>query len=137
MSPRDYSPVAIASAVSNDNSWGLPVTLSIQCRGGRTDMVLASGSFAHQAERYTISYIIADGREVTVSTIAPPSGMGIALKGDVVGLLQALPAKGSIVFRIVADGMPTLEGRYALPALKGTLQRLAGPCKWPDPTRPH
>src|SRR5262249_36658864 len=35
-SPVDYSPVAIAIVSSNDAIWGLPMSLSIQCRGGRT-----------------------------------------------------------------------------------------------------
>ncbi|GEP58859.1 hypothetical protein RSO01_60250 [Reyranella soli] len=130
-SPVDYSPVAIATEESKDAIWGSPIKLSIQCRRGRTDAVFSGVSVMGQPEDYAISYSIDDDRPVQVAVMAPPSGRGIALKGDVVGLLQALPAEGTLVFRITARPGPTLESRYALPALKSTLGRLARPCRWP------
>ena len=134
MSPLDYSPVAIATAESRDTIWGSPIKLSIQCRGGRTDVVFSGASVTGRPEAYVISYSIDGERTAQIVAMAPPSGRGIALRGDVVGFLQALPAEGSVAFRIAAPVGPTLEGRYALPALKAALGRLARPCEWPAPS---
>ena len=41
-SPLDYAPVIIASTLSSDRANGQATQLSIQCRRGRTDLVIAS-----------------------------------------------------------------------------------------------
>src|SRR5262249_43713612 len=41
-SPFDYSPIAIATATANGGPDNVAVQLSIQCRGGRTDLVVLS-----------------------------------------------------------------------------------------------
>jgi len=130
MSPIDYSPVAIATAAPQVPQSDLQVKLSIQCRGGRTDLVFA-GPLAVRSDAYTLSYSIDDGRASALPTAAQPSGSGIAVKGDAVGFVRSLPRDGTLVFRLAAQASPLLESRYALPALQSTLDRLAGPCRWP------
>ena len=129
-SPIDYSPVAIATASSSAGPDGV-LQLSVQCRGGRTEMVIRSAPLMRRAEDHVVSYVINDGPQVTVTTELSSSGSGIAMKGDVAGFLKSLPEQGAIAFRVADRQAETLEGRYDLPGIKALVARLAGPCKWP------
>jgi hypothetical protein len=133
-SPFDYSPIAIATASTSSGPDGAALQLSIQCRGGGTELVLASASL--RGEGYTVTYCIDDGGPVQVATGTPASRTGLAIKGDVVRLLAALPDHGTISFRIAAQQGASIEGRYALASLNAVLKRLAGPCKWPVVAQP-
>ena len=105
--------------------------LSIQCRGGRTDLVIGGPAVTRRVEDYVVSYGVNDGQPVMVAVGAPAFGTGVALKGDVVRLLASLPDRGEVFFRITARQGGALEGRYALGGLRVVLDRLAVPCKWP------
>jgi hypothetical protein len=129
-SPLDYSPIAIASATAKAGPDGAFLQLSIQCRGGRTELVLVSPSLVPQREDYAVSYSINDAAPVLVSTGASQSGTGLAIRGDVVQLLTALPERGQIAFRAGPRQGKAVEGRYALPNLKAVVSKLAAPCNW-------
>jgi hypothetical protein len=130
-SPLDYTPVAIATASASDGPDGSPLQLSIQCRGGRTELVISGPALTRRAEDYLVSYGVNDGQPVVVATGTPASGTGVAVRGDVVRLLASLPDRGEVAFRVTARQGAALEGRYALAGLKVVLERLAVPCKWP------
>jgi hypothetical protein len=130
-SPIDYTPVAIATASSSKGPDDPTMRLSIQCRGGRTDLVIDSPSLTHRVEEYVVSYGVNEAKPVVLVVNAAASGTGVAIMGDVVRLLASLPAKGEITFRVTDRQGGTLEGRYALDGLKVLLGRLAIPCKWP------
>lgn len=129
-SPIDYSPVAIATASSSTGPDGV-LQLSIQCRGGRSEMVIRSAPLMRRAEDHVVSYAVNDAPPVTVTSGLSLSGSGIGLKGDVAGFLMSLPAEGAIAFRVADRQGRTLEGRYDLAGIKALVARLAGPCKWP------
>jgi hypothetical protein len=126
-SPVDYTPITKATAWSS----GAAMQLSLQCRGGRTDLVIDGPTLARRAEDYVVSYAVNSDQPVAVAAGTPASGTGVALKVDVVPLLASLPDRGDITFRVAARQGTALEGRYALTGLKSVLERLAGPCKWP------
>jgi hypothetical protein len=129
-SPIDYSPVATATASSSAGPDGV-LQLSVQCRGGRTEMVIRSAPLMRRTEDHVVSYSINDGPPVTVTIALSSSGSGIALKGDVAAFLKSLPAEGAIAFRVADRQGETLEGRYDLAGIKALVARLTGPCKWP------
>ena len=130
-SPIDYTPVAIATASASDGPDGSPLQLSIQCRGGRTELVIGGPALTRRGEDYLVSYVVNDGQPVVVATGTPASGTGVAVRGDVVRLLASLPDRGEVAFRVTARQGAAQEGRYALAGLKVVLDRLAVPCKWP------
>ena len=130
-SPLDYTPVAIATASSGGPEGDSLMQLSIQCRGGRTEVVIAGPALTRRAEEYLVSYRVDDGQPATLTVGTPASGAGIAVKGDVVRLLVSLPDSGDVAFRVTARQGAALEGRFALGGLKRVLDRLAVPCKWP------
>jgi hypothetical protein len=130
-SPLDYTPVAIATASSSGGPDGATLQLSIQCRGGRTDLVIAGPALTRRGENYVVSYAVDDGQPVVVAAGTPASGTGVAIKGDVVRLLASLPERGDVTFRLAARQGAAVEGRYALAGLKTVRDRLTVPCKWP------
>ena len=130
-SPLDYTPVAIATASSSSEPGGGTVQLSIQCRGGRTDLVIGGPTVMGRVEDYVVSYGVNDSQPVVLEVGAPAFGTGVALKGDVVRLLASLPDRGDVFFRIAVRQGEALEGRYALGGLRVVLDRLAVPCRWP------
>jgi hypothetical protein len=130
-SPVDYTPVVIATASSGGGPDGVTLQLSIQCRGGRTDLVIAGPVLTRRAEDYLVSYGVDDSRLVVVAAGTPASGTGLAVKGDVVRLLASLPDRGEVAFRVTTRQGAALEGRYALAGLKTVLDRLAVSCRWP------
>jgi hypothetical protein len=130
-SPLDYTPVAVATASSSDGPDGATMQLSIQCRGGRTDLAIGGPTLTLRAEDYVVSYAINDGQPVVVAASTPASGNGLAIRRDVVRLLASLPDRGDIAFRVIPRQGAALEGRYALASLKILLDRMAVPCRWP------
>jgi hypothetical protein len=136
-SPLDYTPVAIATASSRAGPDGATMQLSIQCRGGRTDLVIGDPALTLRAEDYVVSYAVNDSQPAVVAAGTAASGTGIALRGDVVRLLASLPDRGDLAFRVTNRQGAMLEGRYALAGLKTLLARLAVPCKWPTVGAPR
>ena len=123
-SPVDYSPVAIASTSTST------LQLSIQCRGGRSEMVIASPRWPLRADRHGVSYRLDDGAPIPIGVGPSISGQGIALRGDVSRFLLTLPERGEVTFRVTAREGDALEARFALAGLKALHGRMAGPCKW-------
>jgi hypothetical protein len=130
-SPLDYTPIAIATASSTVGPDGSPMQVSIQCRSGRTELVVAGPALTRRAEDYAVSYNIDKGEPVVVAAGTPASGPGVAVRGDVVRLLAALPERGVIAFAVAARQGAALEGRFDLASLKIVREKLAVPCKWP------
>jgi hypothetical protein len=129
-SPVDYTPIILATASSSAPN-GTAMQISIQCRGGRTDVVIDGPTLTRRGEDYVISYAVNGSQPAEVAAGSPASGTGVAIRGDVVPLLASLPDRGDITFRVASRQATALEGRYSLTALKAVLDRLAGPCKWP------
>ena len=69
-SPVDYTPVVAASTFSRGGSDGSSMQLSIHCRAGRTELVVA-GPAVRSGEDYAISYRINDDRPVQL-VAGPP-----------------------------------------------------------------
>jgi hypothetical protein len=130
-SPLDYTPVAIAIALSRGGPDGAVLQLSIQCRGGRTDLVIKATALTGRSEDLVVSYVVNNGQPVVVAAGASASGAGVTVRGDVARLLASLPDRGEISFHVAPRQGAALDGRYDLASLKSVRVRLAGPCKWP------
>jgi hypothetical protein len=133
-SPVDYAPVTIASAWSNADADGRAIQLSIQCRRGRTDLVILSPAFTGRVDEARVSYDIDGAEPIPLPSSPAPAGGGVAIKGDVVRLLTSLPARGELGVHVTQPRGVKLDGRYALSAFSTALKRLAAPCKWPSRT---
>jgi hypothetical protein len=130
-SPLDYSPVAIARPTSTGmDPRGLQI--SIQCRAGRSELVLTAGSpFARRPEEYLFTYSANGSAPVALPLAAATTGPGLAVRADPDRVLNALPPTGGVTFRLVQPNGPSVETRYALGQLKAVTLRIAVPCRWP------
>ena len=66
-SPVDYTPIVTATTFSRGGSNGSAMQLSIHCRGGRTELVVAGPAVSRSSEDYAISYRINDGQPVQLA----------------------------------------------------------------------
>jgi hypothetical protein len=131
-SPLDYAPVTIASAWSNAAVEGQAMQVSIQCRRGRTDLLIFSPALTGRVEQALVSYAVDGAQPIPLASAPAPAGTGIAIKGDVVRLLTSLPPRGEVEFHVAQSQGAPLDGQYNLPALSTVLDRLIAPCKWPS-----
>jgi hypothetical protein len=130
-SPVDYAPVVTATAASRGGSDGSSMQLSIRCRGGRTELVVAGPAVSRSGQDYAISYRINDDQPVQLAAGSPSFGTGAAFTGDVVRLLQSLPEEGDITVRLSARNGAAQDGHFLLGGLKTVREKVAAACKWP------
>jgi hypothetical protein len=131
-SPVNYTPIVSATALSTGGSDGSSMQLSIHCRGGRTELVVAGPAVSRSSVDYVIFYRVNDGQQVQLAGGSPSFGTGVAFTGDIVRLLQSLPENGHIAVRISARGSAAQDGRFSLGGLKTVREKLAAACKWPS-----
>jgi hypothetical protein len=131
-SPVDYRPIITATTSSHGGPNGSSMQLSIQCRGGRTELVVAGPAVSRSGADYAISYRINDGQPVQLAAGSPSSGTGAAFTGDVVRLLQSLPEEGDIAVRLSTRTGAAQEGHFLFGGLKMVREKVAVACKWPQ-----
>src|SRR5882762_9621449 len=130
-SPVDYTPIVTATTPSRGGSNGSSMQLSIQCRGGRTELVVAGPAVSRSSADYAISYRINGGQPVQLAAGSPSFGTGAAFTGDVVRLLQSLPDEGDIPVRLSTRTGAAQDGPFLLGGLKMVREKVAAACKWP------
>src|SRR5438552_18925106 len=130
-SPVDYTPIVTATTSSRGGSNGSSMQLSIRCRGGRTELVVAGPAVSRGSADYAISYRINDGQPVQLAAGSPSFGTGAAFTGDIVRLLQSFPEEGDIAVRLATRTGAAQDGYFLLGGLKMVREKVAGACKWP------
>jgi len=135
VSPLDYSPIAIATATAPAGADGATMSLSVQCRGGRTDMVVAGAAIQRGPEDATVAYMVNAGPPVPVAVGVAPSGKGLAFRLDTVSLVASLPNDGDMTVRVAGRQGGAVEGKFSLAGLAKARAKIAAPCKWPPAAR--
>ena len=130
-SPVDYSPVVTATTSSVGGSDGAAMQLAIRCRKGRTEVTVAGPALSRSANEYVISFQLNADTPMQLAAAAPSFGPGVALGGDVVKLLSALPADGHIVVRLSAGTGQVQDGQFLLSGFENVRKKMAAACKWP------
>jgi hypothetical protein len=131
-SPVDYSPIATATTSSlSIAGGGPPMRLSIRCRGGRTELTVAGPAITGRGDDHFISYRVNGGRPVQLAGVTPASGDGVAFKGDVVALLQSLPAEGELVVRVFDLSGHAQDAIFSLDGLEALRAKIGATCRWP------
>jgi hypothetical protein len=131
-SPVDYTPFIVAVTPSLDGAEGPAMRLSIYCRNGRTELVVAGPPLSGRGEDYIVSYRVNGDQPAQTAGGTPSSGTGVAFKGDVVRLLQALPEAGEIAIRLSPRTGVARDGKFSIGGLKMVREKLAAACKWPQ-----
>jgi hypothetical protein len=130
-SPVDYSPIATATTSSRSGPGESAMQLSIRCRGGRTELVLAGPDISHGGGDDAISYRVNDNPAVQVAAAVPAFGPGVAFAGDVVRLLQSLPDHGELLVLLSPRGGTAHDGTFSLAGLDAARAKMAAACRWP------
>jgi hypothetical protein len=131
-SPVDYSPIATATTSSRSVAGSdEAMRLSIRCRGGRTELTVAGPAITGRGDEYFLSYRVNGGRPVQSAGLAPAFGDGVAFKGDIVALLQSLPAEGEFFVRIFALSGKALDAIFSLDGLETLRAKIGATCRWP------
>ena len=130
-SPVDYSPIATATASSRKVAGAPAMLLTIRCRGGRTELVVAGPDITGPGDNYFISYRVNGGPSVQLAGAVAALGDGVAFKGDVAALLQSLPGNGELVVRLFPVSGSEFEGIFSLDGLEALRARIGATCKWP------
>ena len=131
VSPVDYTPMVVATTSYRRGADTL-MLLSIYCRGGRTELVVAGAAVDRSGENYAISYRINDDQPVKLAAAAPSFGKGAAFKTDAVRLLQSFPERGGIAVRLSTAADAVLDGYFFLGGLKAVRAKVATACRWPQ-----
>lgn len=127
-SPVDYSPIvtATSSAVG-----GSDLQLTIYCRKGRTDVIVAGPTVSRNVNEYAVSFQVNAEPPTQLTAASPPFGSGVVFGGDVVQLLKSLPDDGQIVVRLSARTGAVQEGHFLLSGFRNVREKLGAACKWP------
>jgi hypothetical protein len=132
-SPVDYSPVATATTLSDDGTSESAMKLSIRCRGGRTELVVAGPGISGRGNDYAIFYRVNDGQQVQIAAAPPASGAGVAFGGDVIRLLQSLPDAGSLSVHLAPRTGTAVDGTFSLGGWETVRAKMIVACKWSHP----
>ncbi|WP_065752158.1 hypothetical protein [Bradyrhizobium paxllaeri] len=132
-SPVDYSPVAIATILSHDGAVESAMKLSIHCRRGRTELVVAGPDIRGRGNDYAVSYRVNDGQQVQIAAALPVSGAGVAFGGDVIRLLQSLPDAGSLSVHLAHRTGAAVDGTFSLGGWEAVRAKMIVACKWSHP----
>ena len=137
-SPVDYSPVATATTSARGGAGESGMKLSIRCRGGRNELVVAGPGVPGRGDYYAISYRVNDGQGLQIAAVVPTSGIGVAFGGDVARLLQSLPDGGSLSIHLTSRMGTALDAVFSLGGLEAVRAKMATACRWPHPaTKPN
>jgi len=131
MSPVDYSAIATATTLSRSGTDESPMQLSIRCRAGRTELVLAGPAISRRGGDDAIYYRVNDRPAVQVAAVSPAFGLGVLFGGDVVRLLQSLPDNGEIIILLSSRSGTAYDGTFSLAGLDTVRAKMAAACKWP------
>jgi hypothetical protein len=131
-SPLDYAPIVVANTLSREGRENSAMQLSVSCRAGRTELVVAGPGISGKTEDYHVSYRIDGNEPVQILAGEPSFGAGAAFKVDVVRLFQSFPEHGAIVVRLALRNGAIREGSFSLDGLKAVRDKLAAACKWPQ-----
>ncbi len=129
-SPVDYTPIVVAIRRALAEHDSAIAQLSVHCRSGRTDLVLA-GPAVVPVDVAAISLRAGAGEPVTLAAAAPASGPGVAIRGDVVAVLRSLPEGGNLTVQIATRRGGTYEGRFSLQGLAVVRNKVSAACQWP------
>ncbi|WP_373851941.1 hypothetical protein [Bradyrhizobium sp.] len=137
-SPLDYSPVATATTASRDGIGESGMTLSIRCRGGRSELIVGGSRVSGRTDGYALAYRINDGPPQQINATVPASGTGVAFGGDVTRLLQSLPDSGSLAIHLAPRTGAAVDAVFPLGGLDAVRAKISAACKWPQPAaRPN
>lgn len=131
-SPIDYSPLVTALIRSTSQVKDAPNTLTIRCRGQRTDLVIHTDGVwrAPRGSEMQGAYQINDQPAVSQRWMLSADGKNATNKDDVVGLLQALPDGARFTINIADQTGPSHQATFRLESWDAVRSKIGKACQW-------
>jgi hypothetical protein len=131
-SPVDYSPLVTALIRSTSQGKDAPNTLTVRCRGQRTELVVRTDAAwgATRGRELYGGYQINDERAVGQLWILSSDGKTAAYKGDPVGLLQSVPDGALLKINMVEPSNPSYTAVFRLDGWDAVRKKVGAACKW-------
>jgi hypothetical protein len=133
-SPVDYSPFISAVIHSTSSVEDAPDTLTVRCRGRRTELLLGTdGTWrVPGAGEVQVNYQINDQPFVRLQWVVSADGKTVSYKGDAVGLLRSLPEGVRLKISIFDRQGLGQEATFQLAGFDSVRTKIGLACKWPS-----
>jgi hypothetical protein len=133
-SPVDYSPLITAVISSTSSVKDTPNTLTVSCRGSRTELLLRTERRwrATRASEVQVDYQINDQPFVRLQWTVSADGKTFSYKDDAVGLLRSLPEGARLKISVFDRQGLGQEATFQLTGLDGVRKKIGLACKWPS-----
>jgi hypothetical protein len=132
-SPVDYSPQLTAVIVPDSAAEGAPSSLTIRCRGGRTELLVGSNvslpSFGGNELR--VGYRVNDGPVAQQQAVAIAAGNSVLVRGDIVALVRSWPDNARITIQIHHQQGTSNGSVFHVGEFTAVRQRIGTVCRWP------
>jgi hypothetical protein len=135
-SPIDYSPLVTALIRSRSQVKDAPSTLTIRCRGHRTELLVRTdGAWGTtRGNELRGEYQINDQRTVGQQWILSSDGRTATYKDDPVALLQSLPDGARLKISMADRASPAHEATFRLDGWDAVRKKIGTACKWAPTT---
>ena len=127
-SPVDYPPIATATTVLAAARPAMQLT--IRCRGGRTELVVAGPPTTVAGDNYFISYRVNGGQSVRLRQ-APQRLGRRCVQRRVVRCCSRFPTKGKSPSASLTLTGAAVDGIFSLGGLKTVRDKIGAASKWP------
>ena len=131
-SPVDYSPLVTALIRSTSQVKDAPNTLTIRCRGQRTELLVRTdGAWGTtRGNELHGEYQINDQRTVGQQWILSSDGKTATYKDDPVGLLQSLPDGARLKINVADRSSSTHEATFHFDGWDAVRKKIGTACNW-------
>ncbi len=134
MSPLDYSPQVAATMVSRLSTGNAPASLTIGCRGQRTEISIGTaGSWrAAIGDDIRVAYRMNGEDEILERWAVAEDGRSAHYRGDAVKFLDQLRDNGQLSIRVIDGHGPTPPTAFVLTGLEAVRRKVTQVCRAPS-----
>jgi hypothetical protein len=130
-SPVDYSPLVTAVIHSTSSVKDAPNTLTVRCRGLRTELLLRTQG-AWRASEVQVDHQVSDQPFVRLQWTVSADGKTASYKDDAVALLRSLPEGARLKISVFDRQALGQEATFQLTGLDSVRKKIGLACKWPS-----
>ena len=133
-SPVDYSPLVTAVIHSTSSAKDAPNTLTVRCRGLRTELLLRTqGAWrASRVSEVQVDYQVNDQPFVRLQWTVSADGKAASYKDDAIALLRSLPEGARLKISVFDGQALSQEATFQLTGLDSVRKKIGLACKRPS-----
>lgn len=131
-SPVDYTPMVTAAIRVPSNVQDAPSTLTIRCRGHRTELMLRTDGTWHASHtgEIEVAYQVNDQPSIKMRWAALADGKAASYKDDAAELLRSLPEDALLKINVLDGTASGHEATFLFAGWMPVREKIAAACKW-------